>query len=130
MGLRKVLQPLTLYIDFPEQLLLYEAQGVNDGSRVDDEGDPLTGTVQERCISDVPFQDFHLSLTLELCKGSRKSKRPYRRPKKSTETSGEGLCGSVEAVATPSRCWLPKHRGDILRLAKQKTFSNDCIVHC
>ncbi|KAK4831231.1 hypothetical protein QYF61_016329, partial [Mycteria americana] len=92
MVLRKVLHPLTCYIDFPEQLLLYEAQGVNDGSRVDDEGDPLTGTVQERHISDVPFQDFHLSLTLELCKGSRKqSKRPYRHPKKSTERSGEGL---------------------------------------
>lgn len=77
MGLRKVLHPLTCYIDFPEQLLLYEAQGVNDGSRVDDDGDPLTGTVQECHISDVPFQDFHRRLTLERCKGSRKqSKRP------------------------------------------------------
>lgn len=92
MGLRKVLHSLTCYVDFPEQLLLYEAQGVNDGSRVDDKGDPLTGTVQERHISDVPLQDFHLSLTLEFCKDSTKqSKRPYRRPRKSPERSGEGL---------------------------------------
>lgn len=79
MGLREVLQLLTCDIDLPDQLLLDEAQGVNEGGRVDDEGYPLAGAVQERHISDVPFQDFHLSLTLELCRGSRKqSTRRYR----------------------------------------------------
>lgn len=73
MGLRKVLQLLTCHIDLPEQLLVDEAQGVNEGSRVDDEGDALAGAVQECHISDVPFQDLHLSLTLELCRGSRKT---------------------------------------------------------
>lgn len=83
MGPREVLHLLTCYIDFPEQLLLNEAQGVDEGSCVDYEGDPLAGTVQERHISDVSFQDFHLSLTLELCRDSRKqSTRPCRHPKK------------------------------------------------
>lgn len=101
MGLRKVFHPLTCYVDFPEQLLLYEAQGVDDGSCVDDKGDPLTGTVQQRHISDVPFQDFHLSLTLELCKGSRKqSESPPRHPQKSTERSGEGLWGGCRCPWT------------------------------
>lgn len=98
MGLREMLHLLTCYIEFPEQLLLDEAQGVNEGSRVDDEGHALAGTVQECHISDVPFQDFHLSLTLELCRGSRKqSKRPHRHPKKSNGRSGEGL-------TLPGRC--------------------------
>lgn len=55
MGLREVLQLLTCDIDLPDQLLLDEAQGVNEGGRVDDEGDPLAGAVQECHISDVPF---------------------------------------------------------------------------
>lgn len=84
-ALRKVLPLLTCHIDFPEQLLLDEAQGVNEGGCVDDQGDPLAGTVQECHISDVPFQDLQLSLPLELCRGSRKqSTRPYRHPKKNT----------------------------------------------
>lgn len=85
MALRKVLPLLTCYIDFPEQLLLDEAQGVNEGSRVDDERDALAGAVQECHVSDVPFQDFHLSLPLELCRGSRRqSIRPQRHPEKSS----------------------------------------------
>lgn len=95
-GLRKVLCLLTCYIDFPEQLCLYKAQEVNDGSSVDDKGDPLTGMVQECHISDVPLQDFHLCLALESCKGSRQqSKRPAGHRKLSSDRSGEGL----------RRCW-------------------------
>lgn len=115
-GLRKVLCLLTCYIDFPEQLRLYKAQEVNDGSCVDDKGDPLTGTVQECHISDVPLQDFHLCLALESCKGSRQqSKRPAGHRKLSSDRSGEGLyrCWS---------CWPPRNGSNILRLANRRRF--------
>lgn len=74
-GLRKVFCPLTCHVDFPEQLFLHEAQGIDDRCCVDDERDSLTGTVQELHISDVPFQDFHLGLALELCRDSRKQSK-------------------------------------------------------
>lgn len=119
MALRKVLQLLTCHIDLPEQLLLDEAQGVNEGSRVDDEGDALAGSVQECHISDVPFQDFHLGLTLELCRGSRKqSTRPYRHPEKSTGRSGKGLVQTLQ------------EQQDYFEAVKQKAFPQDSTIKC